>query len=89
MAASMVLYFLAANLTQKLTQVADAETYNSVGSALNLSVESLLERGYHFLEALDMWFFYPVGHSMSVQLGINLAMVALGGLLRHLRVRFQ
>ena len=77
MAASMVLYFLAANLTQKLTQVADAETYNSVGSALNLSVESLLERGYHFLEALDMWFFYPVGHSMPVQLGINLAMAAL------------
>ena len=77
MAASMVLYFLAANLTQKLTQVADAETYNSVGSAVSLSLESILERGYHFLEALDMWFFYPASHSRLVQLVVNLAMLAL------------
>lgn len=70
-AAAMVVYFIAANLIQRLTHVSDAGTYNSVGSTLVLSAESLRQRAMYFAEAMLWWFVLPVGHSRYVQAAIN------------------
>ena len=56
-AAAMVVYFIAANLIQRLTHVSDAGTYNSVGSTLVLSAESLRQRAMYFAEAMLWWAF--------------------------------